>query len=155
LSQHLERLKKMDAFWEYAGFSKWQGHGLEGVYRRVTFVKDGFLGKVAEFFVDDYIIWTHQDIRDEDRILKQWKAETDVMKHRFLLLSTESAGSPRIKSILFGFGGFVEVLRYRAGSPVPVKFRDLAFLVDKGLEYAAKEVELPEDMERGGETSLG
>jgi hypothetical protein len=56
---------------------------------------------------------------------------------------------------LFGFGGFVEVMRYHAGSPVPVKFRDLAFLVDKGLEYAAKEVELPEDKERGGETGLG
>ena len=91
MSEHMERLKKMDAFWEYAGFSSWQGHGMEGVYRRVTFVKDGFIGKVAEFFTDDYIVWTHQGIKDEERILRQWKAETDVMKHRFLLLSTESA----------------------------------------------------------------
>ena len=154
MSEHMERLKKMDAFWEYAGFSSWQGHGMEGVYRRVTFVKDGFIGKVAEFFTDDYIVWTHQGIKDEERILRQWKAETDVMKHRFLLLSTESAGSPRIKSIWFGFGGFVEVWRYRAGSPVPFKFRDLAFLVDKGLEYAAKEVEMAKGTEKGGEMAL-
>ena len=79
---------------------------------------------------------------------------TDVMKHRFLLLSTESARSPRIKSIWFGFGGFVEVWRYRAGSPVPFKFRDLAFLVDKGLEYAAKEVEMAKGTEKGGEMAL-
>ena len=72
----------------------------------------------------------------------------------FLLLSTESARSPRIKSIWFGFGGFVEVWRYRAGSPVPFKFRDLAFLVDKGLEYAAKEVEMAKGTEKGGEMAL-
>ena len=154
MSEHMERLQKMDAFWDYAGFKPWQGQGMEGVYRRVTFVKDGFLGKVAEFFSDDYILWSHRGVQDEERILRQWKAETDVMKHRFLLLSAESAQSPRTKSIWLGLGGFVEVLRYRAGSPVPAKFRDLAFLVDKGLEYAAKEGGVPEGTERGGEVAL-
>ena len=147
----MERLQKMDAFWDYAGFKPWQGHGMEGVYRRVTFVKDGFLGKVAEFFSDDYILWSHRGVQDEERILKQWKAETDVMKHRFLLLSAESAKSPRSKSLWLGLGGFVEVLRYRAGSPVPAKFRDLAFLVDKGLEYAEKEGSMSEETAKGGD----
>ena len=151
LLQHMERLKKMDAFWEYAGFRRWQDHGMEGVYRRVTFVKDGLLGKVAEFYSDDYIVWSHQGLHDEERILKQWKAETDVMKHRFLLLSAESARSPRSKSLWLGLGGFVEVLRYRAGSPVPAKFRDLAFLVDKGLEYAEKEGSMSEETAKGGD----
>lgn len=148
----MEKLQTMHAFWEYAGFSAWQGQGMEGVYRRNTFVKEGFIGKVAEFFADDYILWTHQGLRDEERILKEWKADTDVMKHRFLLLSTVSAPVPRTRSIWLGFGGFVEVLRYRVGSPVPAKYRDLAFLVEKGLEYAVKEAQSSEAVEKGGET---
>jgi len=130
----------MKEYWEYAGFVYWHNHGMEGVYRRVTFVKDGFLGKVAEFFSDDYIVWKHRGLADEELIFKQWKAEADVMKHRFLLLADESGQATRTKSIWLGFGGFVEVLRHRVGSPVPAKFRDLVFLVDKGLEYAAKGV---------------
>ncbi len=140
MSQDLTTLISMKEYWKYAGFVYWQNHGMEGVYRRVTFVKDGFLGKVAEFFSDDYIVWKHRGLADEEMILNQWKAETDVMKHRFLLLSDESGQAARTKSIWLGFGGFVEVLRYRAGAPVPAKFKDLVFLVDKGLEYAAKEV---------------
>jgi len=140
LSQDLTKLKSMKEYWEYAGFVYWHNQGMEGVYRRVTFVKDGLLGKVAEFYSDDYIIWSHRGAVDEDRIIKQWKAETDVMKHRFLLLSDESGRAARTKSIWLGFGGFVEVLRHRAGTPGPAKFRDLVFLVDKGLEYAAREV---------------
>ena len=153
--QHLEALKEMKAFWEYAGFAFWQKNGMEGVYRRVTFVKDGLLGKVAEFYSDDYILWTHRDSADEEKILKQWEAETDVMKHRFLLLSAESGRTPRSKSIWLGFGGFVEVMRYRIGSPVPAKFKDLVFLVDKGLEYAAKEGGIAEERSKGGEAALG
>ena len=146
-------LKDMKPYWEYVGFSYWQAHGMEGVYRRSTFVKDGLLGKVAEFHSDDYIIWTHRGMPDEEMILKEWKAETDVMKHRFLLLSAESGRSPRTKSLWFGFGGYVEVMRYRIGVPVPAKFKDLVFLVDKGLEYAAKGVGVTEIVSEGGEVA--
>lgn len=148
-------LKDMKPFWDYAGFSFWHSHGMEGVYRRVTFVKDGMLGKVAEFYSDDYIIWSHRGSLDEERILKQWKAETDVMKHRFLLLSAESGQSPRSKSLWLGLGGFVEVMRYRIGAPIPAKFKDLVFLVDKGLEYAEKGVGFEEILPEGGGKGSG
>lgn len=141
----------MQPYWEYVGFSYWQAHGMEGVYRRATFVKDGLLGKVAQFHSDDYIIWTHRGVDDETKILKEWKAETDVMKHRFLLLSAESGHSPRSKSLWLGLGGYVEVMRYRIGAPIPAKFKDLVFLVDKGLEYAAKGVGLKGNSEEGGD----
>ena len=144
-------LKDMQPYWEYVGFSFWRAHGMEGVYRRATFVKDGLLGKVAEFHSDDYIIWTHRGEVDEAKILKEWKAETDVMKHRFLLLSAESGKSPRSKSLWLGLGGFVEVMRYRVGDPAPAKFKDLVFLVDKGLEYAAKGVGMQDLPKEGGE----
>ena len=124
---------------------------MAGVYRRATFVKDGLIGKVAEFHSDDYIIWTHRGVPDEEKILKEWKAETDVMKHRFLLLAAESGKSPRAKSLWLGLGGFVEVMRYRVGDPVPAKFKDLVFLVDKGLEYAAKGVGMQDLPKEGGE----
>lgn len=146
-------LKNMQSYWEYIGFSFWQARGMEGVHRRSTFVKDGFLGKVAEFHSDDYIVWTHRGAPDEEKILKEWKAETDVMKHRFLLLSADSGCSPSTKSLWFGFGGYVEVLRYRVGAPVPAKFKDLVFLVDKGLEYAAKGVGIQEILVEGGEVA--
>ena len=144
-------LKDMQPYWEYVGFSFWRAHGMEGVYRRATFVKDGLLGKVAEFHSDDYIIWTHRGAADEEKILKEWKAETDVMKHRFLLLSAESGTSPRSKSLWLGLGGHVEVMRYQVGEPIPAKFKDLVFLVDKGLEYAVKGVGLQELPMEGGE----
>ena len=144
-------MKDMQPYWEYVGFSFWRAHGMEGVYRRATFVKDGLLGKVAEFHSDDYIIWTHRGEVDEAKILKEWKAETDVMKHRFLLLSAESGKSPRSKSLWLGLGGFVEVMRYRVGDPSPAKFKDLVFLVDKGLEYAAKGVGMQDLPKEGGE----
>ena len=155
LLQHLETLKTMKEFWEYAGFTFWRHNGMEGVYRRVTFVKDGMLGKVAEFYSDDYILWTHQESVDEEMIIKHWKAETDVMKHRFLLLSAETGRSPRSKSLWLGFGGFVEVLRYRIGSPVPAKFKDLVFLLDKGLEYAEKGVGVAAETMKGGDAAVG
>ena len=66
-------------------------------------------------------------------------------------MSSEAAKAPRTKSIWFGFGGFVEVMRYRVGAPVPKKFKDLVFFVDKGLEYAAKGVGLKEILLEGGE----
>ena len=144
-------LKDMQPYWEYVGFSFWRAHGMEGVYRRATFVKDGLLGKVAEFHSDDYIIWTHRGVTDEEKILKEWKAETDVMKHRFLLLSAESGKSPRSKSLWLGLGRYVEVMRYQVGDPVPAKFKDLVFLVDKGLEYAAKGVGMQDLPKEGGE----
>ena len=144
-------LKDMQPYWEYVGFSFWRAHGMEGVYRRATFVKDGLLGKVAEFHSDDYIIWTHCGVTDEDKILKEWKAETDVMKHRFLLLSAESGKSPRSKSFWLGLGGYIDVMRYQVGDPVPSKFKDLVFLVDKGLEYAAKGVGMQDFPKEGGE----
>lgn len=140
----------MQGFWEYAGFVYWQKNGMEGVHRRVTFVKDGLLGKVAEFFADDYILWTHRGVADEEKILQQWKAETDVMKHRFLLMSEESGGKARSKSIWLGLGGYIEVFRYCSGAPVPAKFKDLAFLVDKGMEYAAKGVGVSDEIVKGG-----
>jgi hypothetical protein len=148
-------LKELKHYWEYVGFSYWQAQGMEGVYRRTTFVKDGMIGKVAEFHADDYILWTHRGLLDEEMIFKQWKAETDVMKHRFLLLSAESGRSPRSKSLWLGLGGFVEVMRFRVGSSVPAKFKDLVFFVDKGLEYAAKGVGFSEELQKGGEASFG
>lgn len=153
LSHNLTTLISMKEYWDYAGFAYWKDQGMEGVYRRVTFVKDGFLGKVAEFYSDDYIIWSHRGAADEDKIIKQWKAETDVMKHRFLLLSDDAGRAARSKSIWLGFGGFVEVLRYRTGTPAPAKFRDLAFLVEKGLEYAEKGVGVAKEAIEGGDMS--
>lgn len=155
MSQELQTLKTMQRFWEYAGFAYWQHNGMEGVHRRVTFVKDGLLGKVAEFFADDYILWTHRGRMDEERILSQWKSKTDVMKHRFLLLSEEMGGKARSKSLWLGLGGYVEVLRYRSGTPVPAKFKDLVFLVDKGMEYAAKEGGVSDKKIEGGVAGQG
>ena len=77
------------------------------------------------------------------------------MKHRFLLLSAETGRSPRSKSLWLGFGGFVEVLRYRIGSPVPAKFKDLVFLLDKGLEYAEKGVGVATETMKGGDAAVG
>ena len=150
MPQDLTVLKNMRPYWEYVGFEDWRQSGMEGLHRRESFAKDGLMGKVAEFHVKDYIIWTHRGATDEELILQHCKPETDVMKHRFLLLCLDDGGKLRTKSLWLGLGGYVEVLRHRVGSPPPAKFKDLVFFVDKGFEYAAKGVGLEENLLKGG-----
>lgn len=143
--QDLAQLRDMKHFWKHLDFAPWDKDGMQGVHRRVSMVKDGMLGKVAEYHVDDYIIWTHRGRTDEEEILRRWKSQPEVIKYRFLLVGEESSAKPRNKALWLGLGGFVEVLRHRPGGPGNKNFQDLIFLVDKGLEYAEKGVGMEEN----------
>lgn len=130
--------RMLDIFWNEYGFIKWSDLGLQGVFRRVTFRKSSLMGEIARYFSDDYIIWTSGSAITGQQMIEKWKPAEDVMSHRILLVGSESGDRPLHRSFSFGFRGWVEVLPYRPGDPVPIKkFADMATLVNNaGIVYA-------------------
>lgn len=131
-------MKELMGLWQETGFELWSWRGMEGVYRRVTFRKDSLLGEVASYYADDYIVWKHRGQEDEKLILNEWKPQTDVMNHRFLLVDSEGAGKIQRRAFWYGIKGWVTVLRYCPGNPEIRDFKDLIFLTNKGSEYLRK-----------------
>jgi hypothetical protein len=136
--QDMSQLAEIMPFWEELGFEPWSWNDLAGVKRRITFRKGSLLGEVASYYADDYIVWEHQLPEDAKVILENWQPATDVMAHRFLLLSAQSAAKPMTKAFWFGFKGWVDVLPYCLGDSEVKKFNDLIFLVNKGWQYMQK-----------------
>lgn len=130
-------LGQVGDYWDEIGFNLWEGNGLRGVYRRVTFRKGAMLGEVARYYADDYIIWSHRGEEDVKAIFRDWKGEEDVMTHRILLLGEETWEKHRQKTFFWGYRGWVEVYAFRIGDEPHKRFRDLAHWAAKGLEYAS------------------
>lgn len=116
--------------WAEIGFEPWEWQGLAGVHRHMIFRKGGFLGEVARYFAEDYLVWSHRGKIDEDRLLSRWPSAPDVISHRFLLLD-EVTVPRRSRAFLLGLRGWVDVQRYRPGEEPHRKFRDLARFVDE------------------------
>lgn len=129
-------LEEISDYWEEIGFEPWQGIGLSGVYRRVTFRKGALLGEVARYFADDYIVWVHKGEESARDIFRLWKGEEDVMTHRILLLGGETWEKHRQKTFFWGYRGWVEVYLYRVGDFAHKRFMDLAHWASKGMEYS-------------------
>ncbi len=129
--------KMLEIFWNEYGFLNWSDLGLQGVFRRVTFRKSSLMGEVARYFSDDYIIWAPDSTVTGRQIIEGWKPAEDVMSHRILLVASESGDEPLHRSFGFGFRGWVEVLAYSPGDPLPIrKFADLSTLVNNaGIVY--------------------
>ncbi len=121
--------------WEYWGFSSWNAHGMKGVYRRVTFVKNALLGEVCRYYADDYVIWSHNGRADRDRILETCRPQSDLMTQRYLFVDANESGEKgRIRSFLWGLRGYAEVHSFTPGGRYDKRIKDLAPLVDKALE---------------------
>ncbi|MDO9509167.1 MAG: hypothetical protein Q7I97_07525 [Thermovirgaceae bacterium] len=129
--------KMLDIFWSEYGFLKWSDMGFQGVSRRVTFRKSSLMGEVARYYSDDYIIRAPDSAIAGQQIIEKWKPAEDVMSHRILLVGSSSGDRPLHRSFSFGFKGWVEVLAYHPGDPLPVrKFSDLSTLVNNaGIIY--------------------
>lgn len=115
--------------WAEIGFEPWEWQGMRGVHRHMIFRKGGFLGEVARYFAEDYLVWAHQGEADEERLLSLWPSSPDVISHRFLLL--DSVTTPRrSRAFLLGLRGWVDVQRCGPREGPHRKFRDLARLAD-------------------------
>lgn len=135
----LEFLAGLNEFWGYWGFDPWSDGVLAGAVRRQRFVKDGFLGPIAEYGALDYIVWSCGDERDRAGLWRDVKPLPEVMTQRFLFLLPEPWPERRIRSFLFGFRGYVEFYAYWPVSQSPPNKnlpRDLTGLIDLALQKA-------------------
>ena len=139
-----EILAPKTAFWEHWGFEPWSFGRLAGVARRQHFVKDGFLGRIAEYTAWDHIVWVAGTADDREALWHSLAPRPEVMTQRFLFLLPEpnqgeeaiepetgrAAGTAsllrrsktppgpgrRIKSFWLGFRGYAEFYEYWPGA---------------------------------------
>ena len=136
LGDHLARI---DAFWEHWGFEPWSKGPFAGVSRQQRFIKDGFLGPIAQYQAWDCIVWQTGTEKDRNNLWNSLSPLEDVMTQRFLFILEDPWPNRRIKSFALGFKGYLEFYAYW---PIPVggasakEIKDLADLVDMGLHLA-------------------
>lgn len=140
-------LKRVDLFWNELGFEPWSWNGMEGVHRHMIFRKGGLMGQVAQYFADDYIVWKHGGESDQLRLLQEWSPRKEVMSHRFFLVEELLSYPYRSRGFMLGVKGWVEVQRLKPGDRPHRKFKDLAYIVEKALDFGLKFKVQPE----GGE----
>lgn len=122
-------------FWEHWGFSPWRDGSLAGVVRKQRFVKDGFLGPIAEYGAMDYIVWECGDEEKRQNLWRALKPLPEVMTQRFLFILPDPWPERRIRSFWLGFKGYVEFYAYWPAfiSPAHEAPPDLSGLVDLAL----------------------
>lgn len=131
-------LAGQDAFWEHWGFEPWSNGILTGVTRRQRFIKDGFLGPIAEYGAWDYIIWDCGSEEDRTYLWKNLKSQPEVMTQRFLFVLPKPWRERRIRSFWLGFRGYIEYYAYWPDSPPNKELpTDLTGLVDLALRGPA------------------
>ena len=116
--------------WEEWRFEPWENGSAEGLKRRVSLIKSGFIGEIARYYVDDYIVWKHMP-GDAQRIFATAVPETDLMTQRYLFLSSKDKYLTKKKSFLLGLRGFIEIHIYKPGNDSPKTIEDLVYLVNK------------------------
>lgn len=150
------RLGGLQNFWNHWGFTLWSLPPFAGVCRVQRFIKNGFLGKIAEYQAWEAIVWQcgSQDARN--LLWKNSKPMPEVLTQRFLFLVPDPWPERRIRSFFFGLRGYLEFYAYDP-RPFPPdcrtcmghpKVQDLTGLVDLavGLEQeAAGNHETPPD----------
>lgn len=90
-------------------------------------VKSSFIGEVARYYADDYLVWKYLP-GDTEKIRQFAKPDNDLMVQRYIFLQTEGVGSFRKSSFMLGFRGFIEIYRYTLGDEAPEGIMDIAHL---------------------------
>ncbi len=99
-------------FWQHWGFEPWQSGPLKGMFRKQQFVKDGFLGTIAEYGAWDYIIWEAGTSGDRQKLWETVRPVSEIMTQRFLFVLPDPWPGRRIKSFWLGFRGYLEFFAY-------------------------------------------
>jgi len=90
-------------------------------------VKSSFIGEIARYYADDYIIWKYLP-GDVERIRRRAKPKSDLMVQRYVFLQNEGNGSFKKASFMFGLRGIIEIYRYTLGEEPPAGIADIAHL---------------------------
>ncbi|HCA40445.1 MAG TPA: hypothetical protein DEP01_02340 [Aminobacterium sp.] len=130
----LSIIGKASDLWTYWGFESWSFDHMQGVSRRVTFVKDSILGEIGRYYAYDFVIWIHNGCTDAEYIFANWEPLPDVMTQRFVFLEPFPSFDKKIKTFFWGFKGYLELYSYTPLAPWNSKIKDLAPLVNKAQE---------------------
>lgn len=132
-------LEPLDDFWEHWGFEPWEHGPFAGVSRRQRFVKDGFLGKIAEYHAWECIVWQAGTAGERETLWNTISPLPEILTQRYLFLLDEPWTKRRIKSFFLGFKGYAEFYAYR---PLPDggfgcnDAKDLTELVAMGIRLS-------------------
>ena len=128
-------LAEQKDFWQYWGFEPWHQDNFAGVFRCQHFLKNGLLGKVAEFYAHDIIIWETGLAEDRRKLWQNSTPHPEVMTQRFLFLAPiPPMPSRRLRSFCFGFKGFLEFFAYNPPQAPHKMITDLISLVDLAIK---------------------
>ncbi|MDD4836924.1 MAG: hypothetical protein EOM02_00630 [Synergistales bacterium] len=133
--------------WDCWRFEPWADQGMEGVFRRVTFIKAGLMGEVARYCADDYIVWRY-DPSSIDLVRKTWPPIKDTMIQRVIFISPVDRFEKKVKAFALGFRGYLETYSYAPMGQGYRKIKDLTPLIDKAWES------VKHDSEEGGVGSV-
>ncbi len=125
-------------FWTHWGFEPWSRGALTGVARRQRFVKDGFLGRVAEYGAWDYLVWRPGRPEDREQLWAALTPRPEIMTQRFLFIAPGLRAGRRLKSFWLGVRGYAEFFSYWPWAPSSGKNGappDLTGLVDLALRF--------------------
>ncbi|CAK7054183.1 MAG: hypothetical protein DELT_01140 [Desulfovibrio sp.] len=132
-------LEPLHEFWDHWGFEPWAEGPFAGVARRQRFVKDGFLGTIAEYMAWDCIAWRAGTHEEREALWRSIKPLPEIMTQRFLFLVDEPWTKRRVQSFSWGFKGYAEFYAYRPspeGGIGGTGVKDLADLVDMGVRFS-------------------
>ncbi len=133
-----EDFPRLGAFWDHWGFAPWRHGAFEGVARTQRFVKDGFLGKIAEYHAWDCIVWRCGTAAEREALWSSLRPVPDVMTQRFLFLLEDPWPGRRIRSFWLGVRGFAEFFACRPELEADTEPRDLTGLVRLAGKLAAE-----------------
>jgi len=126
-------MAKCGDFWAALDFVPWENETASGFYRRVIIVKDGLLGEVARYMVDDYIVLDYKE-SDIERLKAQAKPESELMTQRWLFVQPEGENSHSEKHFWFGFRGGARFYRHTFKSEPAEAIADLDYIINKAAE---------------------
>lgn len=140
------QLSGLTEFWQYWGFKPWKQGPFEGVARMQHFVKDSFLGHIAEYNAWDYIIWTPGSAEEREELWNSLKPLSNAMTQRYLFLLENPWTKRRARSFYLGFKGYAEFYAYwpepweHPDDPVSsqVEPQDLTGLVRLGMRQGVR-----------------
>lgn len=123
----LSALGAVSDIWDEWRFEPWRKGSAKGIYRRATMVKSSFMGEIARYYADDYVVWKYAP-EDIARIRQEAKPERDLMVQRYIFIQAEGAGDFQKSSFLLGLRGFIEIYKYTLGDEAPKGIIDIAYL---------------------------
>lgn len=126
----LRAFEALKFYWDHWRFEP-LASPMQGLTRRVSFIKGGLIGEVGRYYVHDTILWSPEHF---DELWSALAPKPEVQSQRFLVLTQGGEVKSLRKSFWLGFRGYGEALFWPLGTDVgkgTKPMADLVFLVSQ------------------------